>query len=327
MVYHKRKKVFLLVLIAVIFTITDGFSKRIIYELIDLQKISRYNEDRVVFQHIEKTPVEYEPDETDNSIASLLVIKDSRMYLFKDGYDNPQEVITKMKILEMENQLIPDLWKNKIDGNPDYMLKTDRRVEVLKKVISFDKAEGEKNLSKNFTDFYNNIKIAFIKKHVDTFRALMINRRESGLQVVRKPLPKRVSYSGTTRYFTSASAKTIDEKLYYAEDADGDGITETFKVSIPDGFHWGFKSGPNIIFIYGCKYKTADNKDKNAEIKNLIGDLAKDAYYGTPEEEKIMKDTFLQEDKINNMIQDIYRLHPDHQKLLDQNKPAATTTK
>ena len=37
--------------------------------------------------------------------------------------------------------------------------------------------------------------------------------------------------------------------VYYAEDADGDGITETFTVESRDGFQWGFKSGPNVVCI------------------------------------------------------------------------------
>ncbi|HPB81516.1 MAG TPA: hypothetical protein PK200_05700, partial [Spirochaetota bacterium] len=68
--------------------------------------------------------------------------------------------------------------------------------------------------------------------------------------------------------------------------ADGDGITETLTVNINDGFHWGFKSGPNIIFIY---------QNKDPEIQKLIGNLTKDAYFGTEEEQTTLKKSMSKE--------------------------------
>ncbi|MBN2401554.1 MAG: hypothetical protein JXN64_04070, partial [Spirochaetes bacterium] len=74
-----------------------------------------------------------------------------------------------------------------------------------------------------------------------------------------------------------------------AEDSDGDEITETFYVVYDDGFNWGFKSGPNILFIY-------NNRDE--EIKQLMGKLCYEAYYGTPEEESLILKNFPKETDI-----------------------------
>ncbi|HOO70378.1 MAG TPA: hypothetical protein PK926_01365 [Spirochaetota bacterium] len=267
--------------------INSGAVKTHPFLIIEIEDISRYNEDRITYQHIEKITDEY----TDNSIASLLIIRDSKVYLFKDGYDSGENVSTQKRILEMENRLIPDLWENKIDGNPDYIMVTDRRVELLKNIT-------QDFVTKNFGEFYSTVRDEFLKKHVSIFNELMVNRKNSGLFVRHEPLAKRVYDTGPTKYFISVTAKTIDEKIYYAEDADGDGITETFMVSIPDGFHWGYKSGPNIICIY-------NNTQEN--VKNTIGKLAHDAFYGTPEEEKIIKESFPKKEDITEMIEDIYK--------------------
>jgi hypothetical protein len=257
------------------------------FKIIEIDQISRFTEDRLCFQHIEKVVDE----KIDNSIACLLIIRDSKMYLFKDGYDSPETVRTQKRILDMENRLIPDLWENKIDGNPDYIIVTDRRTELMKNIT-------QDFVTKNFGEFYKKVRDDFLKKHVSIFSQLMVNRKNTGLFVRYEPLPKRVYDTGPTKYFISVTAKTIDEKIYYAEDADGDGITETFSVSIPDGFHWGFKSGPNIIFIYN---------NQQDDVKEIIGKLAHNAYHGTPEEEKIIRETFPKSDDISDMIQDIYR--------------------
>ena len=140
-------------------------------------------------------------------------------------------------------------------------------------------------MSKNFGEFYTSVRNSFLQKHVNVFKQLMINRKESGLVVERKPIPKP-TYIGApqeTKYSITVVGKTLDEKLYYAEDADGDGVTETFYVNSPDGFNWGYKSGPNIILIL-------ENKDES--VKQIVGDLTKSAYYGTAEEEKQIRETF-----------------------------------
>ena len=246
-----------------------------------IEKISRYNEDRIAYQHIQKDGGE----KTDDSISTLLIIKEKQIYLLKDGYDNPEKVREQRLILSMENQLIPDLWKNKINEKPDFIRITSRRIERMKNF-------SEDFVSKSFGAFYQNVRNAFLNKHVEVFKQLMVDRKESGLLVDRTPLPKPAYINAPeteTKYKITVSAKTIDEKLYYAEDADGDGVTETFTVSIPDGFNWGYKSGPNIIFIYNNKVEA---------VQNIIGDLTKWAYYGTPEEEANIMKTFPKDSQI-----------------------------
>lgn len=295
------KSIILLSALVIIFQFTEINSKNIPFKIIKIEKVSRYDEDRMAYQHIEKNV----SMKLDNSISCLLIVKDRKMYLFRDGHDEPSDVKTQRLILEMENRLIPDLWKNKMDNKPDYVRITDRRVEVLKNV-------NQEFVTNNFGDFFTNVREKFIKKHVNIFKTLMINRRLSGLYVQRRPLPKKVYDTGPTKYYTSVTGKTIDETIYFAEDADGDNITETFTVNLPDGFHWGFKSGANILFIY-------NNTQEN--IKKLIGKIAYEAYYGTPEEEEIIKKQFPNQKDINGMIDDIYRIvDPNFKKIEEKNK-------
>ncbi len=295
----------ILIILGVVLTFNIVSSMDLSYTQINIQDISRYDEDRLAYQQIEIVPVMYHPEKFDNSAATLLVIKDKKMYLFIDGYDNPNDVRTQRLITEMENRLLPDVWKTKIDNLPDYMVITERRVEIQKKMA--DQNSGQKSLGPKFDNFYKNIRNKLILQHVKTFKTLMINRKESGLYVVKSPLPKKVYDTGPTKFFISVSGKTIDEKQFYAEDADGDGVTETFCVHMGDGFNWGYKSGPNIIFIY---------KNTQKEISDIIGKMTNEAYYGTEEEDKIVQKSFFQEDEITNIIDDIYRLSPDQEKLL-----------
>jgi hypothetical protein len=226
------------------------------------------------------------------------------MYLLKDGYDNPVFAKARRLTIELESTIInnENLWINNIDATADFLKIFDRRVEILKKIdagadekIEVKKGDkpgktgtvkSEKDfVAKNFQKLYINVRNEFLKKHVRIFKKLLVDRIKSGLFVERKPLPKSL-YVGAkdvpTKYYTWASVKTLDEKIYYAEDADGDGITETFTVHIPDGFNWGYQSGPNIIFIY-------NNKEK--DIEEIIGSLTSDAYHGTDEEASAIKDS------------------------------------
>ncbi|HNR87859.1 MAG TPA: hypothetical protein PKM65_05925 [Spirochaetota bacterium] len=295
---------------------------------LNLENISRYNEDRIAYQQIQFSVPENGFSLVDNSFASLLIIRDRKMYLLYDGFDNAADVYQKKQIQETENKLISNdaLWVNKIDGKPDYIRITDRKIELMMKVDSAadgttkapagaaapkgekPASESEKNfVAKNFQTLYTNVRNEFIKRHVNIFRQLMIDRKESGLVVDRQPLPKRLFLGhGTnevTKYSTRVTAKTLDEKLYVAEDADGDGVCETFTVHLPDAFNWGNKSGPNIIFIY---------KNREKDIQEMIGALTNDAYYGTDEEAKTikeeMRDSFPKEDdvqKVKNWIDNL----------------------
>lgn len=303
---------------------SDSLPKDIHYKILNIGKISRYNEDRIAFQHIQFDVPENTVSQTDNSVATLLIITDRKMYLLKDGYDNPSIARTKLNIFHTERRLTQneDVWANRIDAKPDFIRITERRIELLRKVDAVDErsedakksetrsteTEEKSFVSKHFDKFYLNVRNEFLKKHVKIFRQLMANRSKSGLFVERTPLPKEIfvgDYGQPTKYSIIAKAKTLDEKIYYAEDADGDGITETFSVHIPDGFIWGYESGPNIIFIY---------KNKEKDIEDIIGTLTNEAYYGTDEEastiKENMKDRFPKDDDPQKVREWINRLVP-----------------
>lgn len=286
------------------------FTKDLSYNDITIDSVSRYNEDRIAYQQVEYIIDPEEHQKQDTSLASLLIIKDKKMYLFKDGYDDPQIVEENRVIMEMENRLVQnELWERQIDNKPDYLRITDRRTEVLKKVIV---AGSSENLAQRYTDFYTKMRDSFIQKHVAIFKGLMINRKDSDMEVIRKPIPKALNYYGPTKFFISVTAKTKDGLVYYAEDSDGDGITETFSVELPDGFHWGYKSGPNIIFIL---------KNKQENIKGMIASLTKDAYEGSAEEEKIINKQFNQLDKdIPVLMDDLIKMDSETERVLNDAK-------
>jgi hypothetical protein len=286
------------------------YSRDMSYEEITIDAVSRYNEDRIAYQQIEYVIDPEMHQKQDTSTASLLIIKDKQMYLFKDGFDDPKIVEQNRIIKEMENRLVVnDMWARQIDGKPDYVLITDRRVEVQKKYIV---AEKNDNLGQRHSDFYAKMRDTFIQKHVNIFRGLIINRKDSDFKMDRIPIPKTIRDEGPTKYFTYVVAKTKDGQVYYAEDSDGDGITETFSVELPDGFHWGSNSGPNILYIL---------KNKQENIKGMIGTLTKEAYEGTPEEEKLVNKQFDQLDKeIPALMDDIIRMDFDTERILKDAK-------
>lgn len=298
------KSILVLTIMISFIQISGANKKSYDYSIIEIENISRYIEDRISYQQIDIPFDEYSHSNIDNSIASLLIIRDKKIYLFKDGYEDTSDVTMQKRILEMENKLIPDLWVNKIDGKPDYIRLTDRRVELIKQI-----APAGENLNEEFVKKYQTIRNSFIKKHVQIFRSLFINRKESYLTVSRTPIPKRLADSSDkTLYFTSVTGKTIDGTLYYAEDADGDDFTETLMVSLPDGFHWGHKSGPNIIYIY---------KNTQDEIKEIIKDIAKEALYGTEEEKELIRKSFLKDEDVQYMIDDLYKIDAETRKMMN----------
>ena len=280
------------------------FSKNFEFKYIDLQRLTRYNEDRIVYQHVQKNI----SDTMDNSVASLLVIKDSKIYLLTDGYDNEDDVQAQRLKLDIEHQMIPDLWVNKIDNTPDYFRVLDRKIEILH-------SKNKEEITQNYGDFFQKVRETFLKKHVNIFKALIVNRRDSGLHVSRKEIPRRIHDDGPARYAISVTARTMDEKVYYAEDADGDGITETFTVQIADGFTWGAKSGANIILIINNQQK---------EITDIIGKIAHESYYGTPEEINYVKSSFPTTNDVSDMIDDIYQVNRVFKENLEKQKNSGT---
>jgi len=277
------------VFIFILNSIGGVFAKDKDYIIIDVDKISSYKEERVVYQRIERP----EEQQKDNSVEVLMVIKDRKIYYVVDGYDNPADVNVKRVVMNIENKYIEnnDYWTNKINGRPDFIRILYRRNELLRNT-------SEDFVSSNFGEFYKSVRDKFIKLHVEKFRNLLKNRSESGLSVKRNLIALRTSPDNpnnvTQIFFKSASAKAGDETVYYCEDADGDGITETFMVYRKDGFNWGVDCGPNIIMIYG-------NTDK--DIETLIGKLVNEAENGTVEEEKKMFQEFPKEKDIHEMME------------------------
>ena len=260
-------------------------SKDFTYKELNFGSISRYSEDRIAYQHIEYIVDPEVRQPQDPSVASLLIISDNKMYLFKDGYDDPK--IAEQKYLEMslaQRLTFNETWERDIVGKPNYLVIYDKRKEILRKVIL---PGSNETLNEKYTSFYLDTRNAFIQKHVNIFRRMMINRVDVGYKLNRVPIPRRLM-DETTRYHTSVTAKTKEGVVYYAEDADGDDITETFSVEINDGFNWGFKSGPNMILIL---------KNKQEDIKKIIGNLTKEAYEGMPEELELIDEQFKQLEK------------------------------
>lgn len=277
------------------------------YQLIDIGLLTRYNEDRVAYQHIQMPgSTSYKQD---NSIASLLIVRNNQIYLFRDGYDDVKKVQMDGYIQEMRRELPKDLWVNKVNSKPDYVRISDKRVEKLLNV-------KEDFVEKNFGDFYRTVRNSFIQKHVMVFKNLIRDRIESQAVLVRKPIspPAFQEVREPAKFSTTISAKSMEGATYYAEDADGDDVTETLYVSYEDGFGWGFKSGPNILLILN---------NKEEDIKQLIGRICYEAYYGTAEEEALILKTFPKE----NEIIDTFKLEKVTSQAVQTQKPAATGTK
>ncbi|MBN2401948.1 MAG: hypothetical protein JXN64_06080, partial [Spirochaetes bacterium] len=220
-----------------LYSVDNPYSSVIDYLQIEVSSLTRYNEDRVAFQHIEH------PGSTsynqDNSIASLLIVKNNQIYLFRDGYDDYERIKLEGYVMEMRRELPKDLWVNRINSKPDYIRISDGRIEKLLNV-------KEDFVEKNFGNFYRTVRNSLINKHVMVFRNLMKDRIESNAYLVRKPIspPAFQEIREPAKFSTSITAKALDGTIYYAEDSDGDEITETFYVVYDDGFNWGFKSGP-----------------------------------------------------------------------------------
>jgi hypothetical protein len=279
----------LLLIFITLFTISLT-SREYDFLAIDVNKVSTYDQDRVVFQRVEKLS----DISRDNSFESLLVIKNRKMYLIMDGYDSIYMAkARKVKIAiqklygENEGDLI---WTNKINGKPDFIQIMDRRVLTMQNT-------NEEFVSTNFGAFYKSIRDKFIREHVNKFHQLMRNRKDANFNIDVKQLPRPLYLQNVVqypdKYAINVKAKAMDGTVYSCEDADGDGVTETFIVNAYDGFNWGYKSGPNLIFIYR-------NTDK--DIETLIGKLANDAVYGSAEDEKVMIETFPKEKDIDELI-------------------------
>jgi len=257
---------------------------------IDVSKVSNYETDRVVFQRIEH----FSTIEQDHSMEALLIIKDRKMFLMKDGHDTPFDAKARKFQAEMRNiygENEQDLvWTNKTNGKPDFIQIMDRRSPVMMNA-------NEEFVSTNFGSFYKSIRDKFIIEHVEKFRQILRNRRDADLHIDRKRLPRPYSASEnadyTDTYYTAAKAKASDGTMYICEDADGDGVTETFIANGRDGFNWGYKSGPDLIIIL---------KNTDKDIETLIGKLVNEAMYGSVEDEKTMIQAFPKERDIADLI-------------------------
>lgn len=238
------------------------------YKPIEISALSRYTDDRIAFQHIQLPGFSRDAD---NSLASLLIIKNDEVYLFRDGYDDPKKIMFQAYLQNINREEQKDLWINKINSKPDYLRIAGRKFEKFLNT-------REDYVEKNCGDMYRNIRNSFLNYHVKVFKELMINRVESNFKIERKPIypPAFKELDAAVKFSTTIKARAENDFIYYAEDKDGDEVTETFYVSMSDSFNWGYKSGPNVIFIYN---------NKEDDIKQFIGKLCYEANFGTSEEE------------------------------------------
>jgi hypothetical protein len=238
------------------------------YKIIELTALSRIYEDRIAFQHIQLPGFNKHED---NSIASLLVIKNNEIFLFRDGYDDPKKVLFEAYLQTVRMEVPKDLWVNKINSKPDYLRIASKRVEKF-----LD--SREEYTEKNSGEVYRSIRDSFLNYHIKIFKELIVNRVDSDCKIERNPIypPAFKEMNAKIVFTTTIKARALNDYIYYAEDKDGDEVTETFYVTMPDSFNWGFKSGPNVIFIYN---------NKEEDIKQLIGKLCYEAYFGKFEEE------------------------------------------
>lgn len=217
------------------------------------------------------------------------------MHFIVDGYDLISDVQRTKIIKDSVNKYVEDndFWINKINGKPDFIRVIYRRQDLMMNA-------NEEFVTTNFGPFYKSVRDRFIKMHVDKFRQLLRNRGESGLSVDKRLLSYKVNPDNSNdikqKFFISAKAKSNDGTVYYCEDSDGDGITETFTATRNDGFDWGLDSGPNLLCIMG-------NTDKDLE--TLVGKLANEALNGTVEEEKKMFQQFPTEKDVLNLMDQV----------------------
>jgi len=278
------------------------FSKGIEFSLINPDKISNYKTDHIAFQRIERKQDNSKDDfaenytiTKDNSVENLLVIKDRKIYFIVDGFDSLNDVQVAKVIQDTEKKyaLENDYWVNKINSKPDFIRVIYRRSDILVN-------SNEEFVTANYGAFYKSVRDRFIKMHVDKFRNLLTDRRESTLSVNKRLISYHVNPENSNdikqKFFITAKAKSNDGTVYYCEDSDGDGITETFTATRNDGFDWGINSGPNLISIMG-------NTDK--EIEKIIGKLVHESVNGSPEEENKVKTELLSEKDVINMMGDI----------------------
>lgn len=269
---------------------TSLFSRDFPFSPINPLKISSYDNDRVAFQHIEKNI----DINSDNSHESLLVIKDRKMFLLTDGFDDPYEAKIRRWKSAIQNENSENefdlIWPNKMNNKPDFIEIYDRRAMIMKN-------SNEEFVTSNFGAFYKSIRDKFIKEHVDKLHQILRNRKEADIFIDRKVLPRPIYIEDVNKhkdkYYTYVKARAYDGTIYACEDADGDGVTETFAVFAKDGFNWGYKSGPDLIFIY---------KNTDKDIETLIGKLANEVVFGNVDDEKDMIQTFPKERDIEAMI-------------------------
>ncbi|MCL2025749.1 MAG: hypothetical protein FWG92_02965 [Leptospirales bacterium] len=295
----KKYKAPFFISVLLVFCFSSAISQEVPFQLVNIERLSRYSEDRVVYQHFEK---EFSPF-LDNSIALLLIIRNSKVYLIIDGYDNP-DVVEELRFQDaLQTTLQPDFWPNKISGSPNFIRITDRRQDIMR-------STSAEFAAKNYGELFTTMRETFLKRQAAIFTALLMDRRENSVILERTPIPRKLNDESPVRYKITVKAKAPNNVIYYAEDADGDGITETFTVSLSDGFEWGFKSGPNIINIQG-------NKQEN--ITGIIGKLTDYAYNGLPEDEEVARQSFSSE-QVKDMIEDVYRSIDPNVKKIEENR-------
>ena len=282
----KFSKLLIMVFTISIFGTIIESSERFPYKRLDPMTVSSFRVDRVVYQQIEQNVTPY----VDDSFAALLIIRDNKMFFFEDGYDDRDEEMVKYVAARASRSMIEDLWPNKISGKLNHALVTDRRVKVLQSFNS-------EAIERRFGQEYKEARDQLIKQHVQIFYAMLLRPTESEITFVRRKIPRVWADDEPIRYFASVALKTLNGRLYYAEDTNGDGVTDTFTVSGPENFNWGFKSGPNIICILN---------NTQEDIKEMIGKLVADAFDGPDAFWERARKNIVPADQMADFVDDLY---------------------
>lgn len=243
---------------------------------------------------------------------------------------------------------------NRVDGTPDRILIGN----PVRRTVSIERTDsGDENyVNQNYTEFYKRIRDRHILRFATQFKELVIAPdKYNATVIVNKTvlgsanddqthsdgtITNEVDAESVTSTEGSVSGNDLQLKFnlrvrvvandgteYTAIDSDGDGVTETFLVREPGEFNWGQPEMPNVISIFN---------NQNADVREIIKDLARIAVYGDPGEaqefassrEELMKnvENFIEgEEAVSRHVVDEQNVKRIHRTELDL-QPSGSTS-